>query len=92
MLQSPTFTIRNQGPFTRRAEAELPEMYQTAQWTSLSDYQAFVKAYGVKLPDGTFATSYTYRQTPVINNRHFGVIRFTLNPDDETIGIARMPF
>ena len=89
---SPTFTIKNQSHYTRRAEEELPEMYQTAEWTSLFDYQDFVKSHGVKLSDGSIATSYTYRNTPVINNRHFGVIVFELNQDDETISISRMPF
>ena len=89
---TPVFTILGQSFHTHRAEAQLPEMHQAAEWTSLSDYQDFVKSHGVKLPDGSIATSYTWRNTPVVNNRHFGVIVFTLNHDEETISISRMPF
>ena len=89
---TPTFTIRSQSHYTRRAEEQLPEMYQSTQWTSLLDYQDFVKSHGVKLTDGSIATSYTWRNTPVINNRHFGAIFFRLNHDEETVSISRMPF
>ncbi len=89
---SPTFTIRSQSFFTRKAEEQLPDMYQATEWTSLSDYQDFVKSHGVKLPDGSIATSYKWRNTSVVNNRYFGVIVFTLNHDEETISISRMPF